>query len=207
MKGEYQGKTIDNKKHIEIFNRIAPVYRIFYRTQVRSYSRLLQTNRDLLAIRDGGRILDIGCGTGALTYSLKMMNFDIVGIDASPAMIEQARRANRHAGITFMVSDLSEGLDFESKSFDLVIGSYIAHGLSEHDRIRLFEESKRLAKEQVIFHDFNQKRSIFIDFVEWLEGGDYFNFIYSGSQEMEKIFSSVRAIEMGRFISWYLCAP
>jgi ubiquinone/menaquinone biosynthesis C-methylase UbiE len=207
MKGEYQGKTIDNKKHIEIFNRIAPVYRIFYRTQVRSYSRLLQTNRDLLAIRDGGRILDIGCGTGALTYSLKMMNFDIVGIDASPAMIEQARRANRHAGITFMESDISEGLDFESKSFDLVIGSYIAHGLSEHDRIRLFEESKRLAKEQVIFHDFNQKRSIFIDFVEWLEGGDYFNFIYSGSQEMEKIFSSVRAIEMGRFISWYLCAP
>jgi ubiquinone/menaquinone biosynthesis C-methylase UbiE len=207
MKGEYQGKTIDNKKHIEIFNRIAPVYRIFYRTQVRSYSRLLQTNRDLLAIRDGGRILDIGCGTGALTYSLKMMNFDIVGIDASPAMIEQARRANRHAGITFTESDISEGLDFESKSFDLVIGSYIAHGLSEHDRIRLFEESKRLAKEQVIFHDFNQKRSIFIDFVEWLEGGDYFNFIYSGSQEMEKIFSSVRAIEMGRFISWYLCAP
>ena len=207
MKGEYQRKTTDNKKHIELFNRIAPVYRIFYPLQVLSYSKLLQVNRDLLAVHDGGRILDVGCGTGALTYSLKMMNFDVIGIDASPAMIEQARRANRHAGIAFMVSDISGGFDFESKSFDLVIGSYIAHGLSEHDRIKLFKESKRLAKEQIIFHDFNQKRSIFIDFVEWLEGGDYFNFISTGSQEMEKIFSSVRVIEMGQFVSWYLCTP
>lgn len=207
MKGDHLRKTTDNKQHIDLFNRIAPVYRIFYHSQVRSYGKLLQRNRDLLSVRDGGRILDIGCGTGALTYCLKMMNFDVIGIDASSAMIQEARRANRHAGITFMVSDISGGLDFESKSFDLVIGSYIAHGLNGHDRVRLFEESKRLAREQILFHDFNQRRSIFIDFVEWLEGGDYFNFIYTGSQEMEKIFSSVRIIEIGRFVSWYLCAP
>ena len=207
MKGDHQRERSDNKKHIELFDRIAPVYRMFYHLQVRSFSRLLRGNRNLLSVREGGNILDIGCGTGALTYCLKMMNFDVIGIDASPAMIEEARRANRHAGISFMVGDIAEGLDLESKSFDLVIGSYIAHGLSGHDRIRLFEESKRLAREQILFHDFNQRRSIFLDFVEWLEDGDYFNFIYTGSQEMERIFSSVRVIEMGRFVSWYLCAP
>jgi ubiquinone/menaquinone biosynthesis C-methylase UbiE len=206
-KNHNRKSATDNEGHIELFNKIASVYRLFYRSQVRSYSKLLQMKRHLLAIHDRGRILDIGCGTGALAYSLKMMDFDVIGIDASSAMIEHARRANRLAGITFMVSDVSRGLNFESKSFDLVIGSYLAHGLKERDRITLFKESKRLAKEQVIFHDFNQKRSIFIDFIEWLEGSDYFNFIYKGYHEMEKIFSSVRIINMGQFVSWYLCKP
>jgi ubiquinone/menaquinone biosynthesis C-methylase UbiE len=208
LKRKYNRRlAADNEGHIELFNRIASVYRVFYRSQVRSYSKLLQMKRHLLEIHDRGRILDIGCGTGALAYSLKMMDFDVIGIDASSAMIEQARRANRQAGITFMVSDVSRGLNFESKSFDLVIGSYLAHGLKERDRITLFKESKRLAKEQVIFHDFNHKRSIFIDFIEWLEGGDYFNFIHKGYHEMERIFSSVRIINMGHFVSWYLCKP
>lgn len=30
---------------------------------------------------------------------------------------------------------------------------------------------------KIKFHDYNKKRSLITDIAEWLEGGDYFNFI------------------------------
>jgi trans-aconitate methyltransferase len=48
---------------------------------------------ELLAPRPGERILDLGCGTGHLTAQLAAAGAEVVGLDASPAMIEQARRS------------------------------------------------------------------------------------------------------------------
>ena len=47
---------------------------------------------DLLAPRPGERILDLGCGTGALTKRIAESGARVVGIDASAAMIGEARR-------------------------------------------------------------------------------------------------------------------
>jgi trans-aconitate methyltransferase len=46
---------------------------------------------EILAPKAGDRILDLGCGTGALTRRIADAGAAVVGIDASPAMIEQAR--------------------------------------------------------------------------------------------------------------------
>lgn len=46
----------------------------------------------LLAPGPGERILDLGCGTGQLTSKIAERGAEVLGIDRSPEMIEQARR-------------------------------------------------------------------------------------------------------------------
>ena len=52
--------------------------------------------RDLIGLlepRDGERILDLGCGTGTLTAQLAPSGAEVVGVDADPGMVRQARCA------------------------------------------------------------------------------------------------------------------
>ena len=46
---------------------------------------------DLLTAKPGSRVVDLGCGNGALTSKLAERGYDVLGIDASPQMIELAR--------------------------------------------------------------------------------------------------------------------
>ena len=67
------------------------------------------------------KILDIGCGAGRTTRVLKDMGHDVIGIDISPLMVEQARKL--HPDIEFREGDAAE-LDFDSGSFDFVLFSF-----------------------------------------------------------------------------------
>src|SRR5215212_2646051 len=43
-------------------------------------------------LRPGDRILELGCGDGALSCMLASEGFDVTGVDISRGMIEEARR-------------------------------------------------------------------------------------------------------------------
>lgn len=58
---------------------------------------------DLLAAREGEQIVDLGCGTGHLTAVIASSNARVIGIDTSPAMIEEARKLHPH--LQFIVGD------------------------------------------------------------------------------------------------------
>lgn len=62
---------------------------------------------DGLAACDGPRVLDLGCGSGALTAELhqRLGARETVGIDASRAMLEKARALDR-PGLSFQHGDL-----------------------------------------------------------------------------------------------------
>src|SRR5215204_2285253 len=45
---------------------------------------------ELLAPRPGERIVDLGCGTGGLTAQIAAAGAEVIGIDASEAMIARA---------------------------------------------------------------------------------------------------------------------
>jgi 2-polyprenyl-3-methyl-5-hydroxy-6-metoxy-1,4-benzoquinol methylase len=56
----------------------------------------------------GRRLLDVGCGNGALTAKLAAAGFEVTGVDFEPHGIEHARAA--HPGIEFLWHDVSNPL-------------------------------------------------------------------------------------------------
>lgn len=86
---------------------------------------------ELLGPRPGERILDLGCGTGHLAAQIERAGAEVVGIDGSSAMIEQARRSYPH--IRFEVADAR---DFEvAGPFDAVFSNAVLHWIKEPGRV------------------------------------------------------------------------
>jgi SAM-dependent methyltransferase len=71
------------------------------------------------------RVLDLGTGTGkaARAVAKRFPQAEVVGVDLSPAMIEEARKvlpAELSGRVRFEVADASR-LPFQDKTFDLVV--------------------------------------------------------------------------------------
>jgi SAM-dependent methyltransferase len=84
---------------------------------------------ELLAPRAGERILDLGCGDGALTAKLAAMGCHIVAIDASAPQIEAARQL----GLDARVMD-AENLTFANE-FDAVFSNAALHWMRNPDKV------------------------------------------------------------------------
>ncbi|MGH7768486.1 MAG: class I SAM-dependent methyltransferase [Candidatus Binatia bacterium] len=84
------------------------------------YSRLLAGPFiDFVGINDGERLLDVGCGTGSLTFTAAALTrrSEIVGIDPSSAFIEYARSAAKDSRLIFEIGD-ALSLPYPDSSFD-----------------------------------------------------------------------------------------
>lgn len=77
----------------------------------------------MLAPKPGERILDVGCGTGQLTAEIALSGAEVVGIDNSPAMLEQARK--NYAELRFELADVT-ALDYRDE-FDAVFSNAVLH--------------------------------------------------------------------------------
>ncbi|HCM27491.1 MAG: hypothetical protein A2Z99_03505 [Treponema sp. GWB1_62_6] len=193
----------ESERHSRLFDRIALPYSWFFSGQTRSYAACFEAGRGALPPPAGKKALDLGCGTGAFTAALRKEGWETVGIDAAPAMVSVAGRR----GIACAQGNLLKGLPYPDKSFDLVSAAYVAHGLVREDRRLLFAEAGRLSRGVVLFHDYNGERSFLTDFIEWLEGGDYFNFIGTIADELRSAFSDLRIVPVGKQSAWYVCTP
>src|SRR5689334_512682 len=70
-------------------------------------------------LSDGDRVLDVGCGTGSLTFSLpELANVaSVTGVDLTPGFLDFARARNTDPRISFEQADARK-LPFEDNSFD-----------------------------------------------------------------------------------------
>ena len=111
------------------WNRRAPSFDDDFGHSIRTRAERVAWDRILdlvLAGRGPGDALDVGCGTGFLTFELIGRGHRVTGVDFAPAMIAEARRkaAERSVTVRFEEAD-AEQLPFEPARFDLVISRHL----------------------------------------------------------------------------------
>lgn len=190
-----------------LFNAIAPIYSLFFKKQRGWFLDAVKIAEGIVNLKKFETALDVGCGTGAFCSVLDDLGLSTTGIDTASTMIEIAKRKNRGRDINFIHIDADSPLPFDDNSFDIVTSSFVLHGLQKPERYFLYREMNRVSKNYVIIHDYNDERALLTSIIEYLEGGDYFNFIKFAKSEMEEVFSEVEIINVGVRTSWYICKP
>ena len=196
-------KVID--KHTGLFDRIAKVYGWFFHRQQTGYEIALKKLGEVEDLSSVSRVLDIGCGTGALCSVFAKSGYQTFGVDSSQKMLQQAEKKTKGLNIDFQQASIVNDLPFENDSMDLVSASFVAHGLPKELRLKMLNDMNRISNHLVILIEFNQHRRWYIDLVEWAEQGDYFNFIKTIDTELSTIFSSVKKVQLNDTSSFYIC--
>ena len=81
---------------------------------------------DLLNVRPGERILDLGCGNGVLTEKIIALGADVVGVDSSPDMVQAAKLRGLDARVASGYS-----LNF-NREFDAVFSNAALHWMKDN---------------------------------------------------------------------------
>lgn len=90
------------------------------------------------------RVVDVACGTGYLTRSLRG---DVVALDQSPNMVAVARARLPHARV---VQGEAVPLPFDAGAFDRVFTSSFYGHLQPEERTAFLAEARRVAPELVV---------------------------------------------------------
>lgn len=88
-----------------------------------------------LSLKGDERILDLGCGDGALTTQLAQLVSGgfVLGIDASKGMIETARKAQDQDNVKFELMDIND-IAFVDE-FDVVFSNATLHWIKNHNKL------------------------------------------------------------------------
>ncbi len=91
--------------------------------------------------------MDIGVGTGLLTYDLYEEGAKIVGIDFSEEMIEKAK--DKMPDGAFFLHDINQGIpeDMCNMRFDFIVSSYAIHHIDDESKLNLINSAKEILRE------------------------------------------------------------
>jgi len=111
-------------------------------------------NRLTSRIKKGQKILDLGCGTGALTLRAAQKGAKVKGIDINPQMLEiaqkQAIKKNLLQNINLCEIGIAELRREKSDSYDVVMSGLCFSELTEDELIYTLKEVKRILKPEGI---------------------------------------------------------
>ena len=101
---------------------------------------------DLAGARPGLRALDLACGPGFVALALAARGAQTIGIDLTPAMLEQARalRAQRNLPHTQFLAGDVEHLPFADQAFDIVTARAVVHHLPQP--LAVLQEAARVCR-------------------------------------------------------------
>ena len=117
-----------------------------YKNHARSQEIAALKIIDRISFRGDERVLDIGCGTGNITKVLaeKVKHGDVIGIDSSEKMIQQALADYQTIeNLDFQMANAGS-FEFEKK-FDLIVSFFALHWVKDHAKV--IENVKRSLKD------------------------------------------------------------
>lgn len=145
------------------------MYRAFSYDGKRQMSRqIIEGIAEYVELPDGGKGLDVGCGSGALAIACakRNPNASFVGIDRwgkeyasfNKPLCECNAAAEGVSNVAFMQGD-AMSLDFPDESFDAVVSNYVYHNIMANDRQAILLETLRVLKKGGTFalHDIFSK--------------------------------------------------
>jgi ubiquinone/menaquinone biosynthesis C-methylase UbiE len=132
------------------------MYRAFDYNGKRQMSRqIIEGVAAYIKLPQGGKCLDVGCGSGALAIAVAKRNpkADLVGIDRwgkeyasfSKALCERNAQAEKVKNTTFQQGDATH-LDFPDETFDAVTSNYVYHNIPGDRQQYLLETLRTLKK-------------------------------------------------------------
>ena len=112
-----------------------------------TYDTVLNKTRDLelfaakevLNVSDFSKVLEIGCGTGKNTTWLKEKTKDLIAIDFSEGMLEQARKKINDDHVNFQQANITKPWNFRPST--LIICSLVLEHIKDLDII--FEQAAK----------------------------------------------------------------
>ena len=145
------------------------LYRAFDYNGKRQLSRqIIEGIAEYVDLPEGGRCLDVGCGSGALAIAIAKRNpkAQILGIDRwgkeyasfSKNLCEENARAEGIDNTSFQKGDATH-LEFPDETFDAVASNYVYHNILSNDRQAILLETLRTLKKGGTFaiHDIFSK--------------------------------------------------
>ena len=135
-------KPLEKDRVAKYFSSVASTYNENNYVLARKrgkYPDIFRRHGYILEMAEGlqGRALEIGCGSGELLCNLLSRNFEVVGVDLTPSMIEASRAlvVKRCGGksVDAAVADI-ENLPFREESFDLVIAAGVIEYLASDEK-------------------------------------------------------------------------
>ena len=132
------------------------MYRAFDYNGKRQMARqIIEGTAAYVKLPEGGKCLDVGCGSGALGIAVGKRNpkAEIVGIDRwgkeyasfSKKLCESNAKAEGVSRISFQQGDATH-LDFPDESFDAVVSNYVYHNIPGDRQQYLLETMRTLKK-------------------------------------------------------------
>ena len=132
------------------------LYRAFSYNGKRQMSRqIIQGVASYVTVPDGGKILDVGCGSGALAIAVakRNPNAEIIGIDRwgkeyasyNRQLCERNARAEKVNNTRFQQGNAVK-LDFADETFDAVTSNYVYHNIPGDRQAYLLETLRVLKK-------------------------------------------------------------
>ena len=123
------------------WDRTAKVYDRFMRGDQRAYKRMYA---EIYPVVRHKSVLELATGTGLIAKHIVRSANQIEATDASPEMIEQAKRDNHSTKLHFSVQDMFQ-LPYAPQSFDVVIVSNALHIVPQPEKA--LAEIRRVLKD------------------------------------------------------------
>lgn len=161
-------------------------------------------------VGEGKNVLDVACGTGALSFMIagKAVNM-VTGIDIDPGMIRISQKRKLKRGVAnarFIEMDATDLSMFSEKEFDVALISLALHQFSPDAGLKVLQEMKKVSRSMVIVdYAYPIKAGFYRWFtwiIEWLAGGEHFrNFKrYHKNGGMDTLFDQSRLHVKERFL-------
>ncbi|HEV2643606.1 MAG TPA: class I SAM-dependent methyltransferase, partial [Candidatus Elarobacter sp.] len=178
------------RANIEVHTRMASTYQTnepHFRPENRAkVRRVLET---LAARAGGGRLLDVGCGTGFVIDLARDLFERIDGVDVTPAMLDRVDRAGGHV---FVHEARAEALPFGDATFDMASSYAFMHHVTDHAAI--LREVRRVLRPGGLFYVDLEPNKLFWASMNALElrGGTYSDIV---AREIESVLHTDDAVE------------